>query len=371
MPHPFSNALYYPYIDIRDSDWLKTAALFWDSISTIVPESMAVPYRTHDTERLADAGFLRPLRVNSASQAVVQMEDDLASILSSPEIIQSCFFPKNRACQGVYAEKLSYSVRNKIQEAHRSLMYPEKFSWMVRKEVEDGFDSPYGPYNVDPAFASIYMLALANRLSEENSLAMITDEIPSFSAGDTIRLGNQSNMFAERHSSVHNRYLAQGVLLNCVIESISISRENTIEQILSFKNRHRDELGRFKTEIAELTKEYDDEHKPISILQREIEDLYWNRFRPSYADLKSALSSFGIKWFSNSFIKVSTISASATGVPMALLGMPVETALYAAAGLSVIASATSYVAEKRELLRKNPYSYLLSVNNSSITRQYR
>jgi hypothetical protein len=29
-----SRALYYPTIDIRDEEWLKTAFLFWDEIST-------------------------------------------------------------------------------------------------------------------------------------------------------------------------------------------------------------------------------------------------------------------------------------------------------------------------------------------------
>jgi hypothetical protein len=33
----FTRALFYPTIDIQNEDWLKTAILFWDEISTIVP----------------------------------------------------------------------------------------------------------------------------------------------------------------------------------------------------------------------------------------------------------------------------------------------------------------------------------------------
>ena len=33
----FSKALFYPTIDIHDEEWLKTAYLFWDEISTLVP----------------------------------------------------------------------------------------------------------------------------------------------------------------------------------------------------------------------------------------------------------------------------------------------------------------------------------------------
>lgn len=33
----YTKALYYPTIDIEDSEWMKTAILFWDEINTIVP----------------------------------------------------------------------------------------------------------------------------------------------------------------------------------------------------------------------------------------------------------------------------------------------------------------------------------------------
>lgn len=36
----FTRALYYPTIDITNEQWLKTAILYWDEISTIVPSSI-------------------------------------------------------------------------------------------------------------------------------------------------------------------------------------------------------------------------------------------------------------------------------------------------------------------------------------------
>ena len=36
----FKDALYYPFIEISNEPWLKTACLYWDSISTIVPSKM-------------------------------------------------------------------------------------------------------------------------------------------------------------------------------------------------------------------------------------------------------------------------------------------------------------------------------------------
>ena len=43
------------------------------------------------------------------------------------------------------------------------------------------------------------------------------------------------------------------------------------------------------------------------------------------------------------------------------MNLPIEKAIFAGIGLSVIASVVNYRVEKRELLRNNPYSYLLSI----------
>lgn len=82
MRPAFSNALYYPTIDIQNTDWLKTAILFWDSISTIVPESLRNPYKVRDTQYLSDIGFLRPLYVNSDDKSVIGIEKDILEALN-------------------------------------------------------------------------------------------------------------------------------------------------------------------------------------------------------------------------------------------------------------------------------------------------
>jgi len=59
----FSEALFYPTIDISDEEWLKNAYLFWNGIYTIVPESIAGnAYRNNTSSFLEDEGFLKPIR---------------------------------------------------------------------------------------------------------------------------------------------------------------------------------------------------------------------------------------------------------------------------------------------------------------------
>lgn len=94
MRPAFSNALYYPTIDIQNTDWLKTAILFWDSISTIVPESLRNPYKVRDTQYLSDIGFLRPLYVNSDDKSVIGIEKDILDLLHSPEFAEVIYSPQ-------------------------------------------------------------------------------------------------------------------------------------------------------------------------------------------------------------------------------------------------------------------------------------
>jgi hypothetical protein len=61
MHYPmWAGALYYPYMRVRDENWLKAGALYWGSIRRFKPTS----YRLRDSKvgrQLAEAGFLKSL----------------------------------------------------------------------------------------------------------------------------------------------------------------------------------------------------------------------------------------------------------------------------------------------------------------------
>ena len=80
----FSRALYYPTIDIKNGRWLKSAALFWDSIETIVPESRAnQPYENNTSRALFNNGILRPHIVNPWMDDVARLENDIREFVST------------------------------------------------------------------------------------------------------------------------------------------------------------------------------------------------------------------------------------------------------------------------------------------------
>src|ERR1039458_1548984 len=71
------SVLYYPWIDVDDVGWLKTAVLFWDEIFTLVPEGHEVAYRHPAVRAAADAGILRPLPVRASDPAVASADRTL------------------------------------------------------------------------------------------------------------------------------------------------------------------------------------------------------------------------------------------------------------------------------------------------------
>jgi hypothetical protein len=58
------SVLYYPFMDIPDTGWLRNALLHWDNLYTLVPPELDVPYRSRETRLLADEGIVRRLWID-------------------------------------------------------------------------------------------------------------------------------------------------------------------------------------------------------------------------------------------------------------------------------------------------------------------
>ena len=225
-----------------------------------------------------------------------------------------------------------------------------------------------GWLDVSPEFASFYMTLLANKICDHTSIALLTDDSYSSNLADKVRLDNQiaikGSPFYTRSRNYDEKYinLAQGMLTNLILEGVKIKSHSSLVDVVKFKKNHRDELGLFRTNVSKLTQNISKEEKSFKAVRQNIEDIYNDEFLPSYNNFKKALDGSGIKWVSDNFMKISVISTSATALPMAVLGLALPQALIAGAGVSLITSLISYNEEKKEKLRSNPYSYLLSIN---------
>jgi len=369
MRPAFTRALYYPNIDIENSDWLKTAVLFWDSISTIVPESMRSPYQYRDTEYLADIGFLQPINVHSEDESVVGIENEIIEAIHTPEFYAMLFNSQNT--YGIFNEKMSYRLRHMLEMG----INREKISWELRRRFEDlGENFHHGDmFYFEDSFAYLYMVTLANKICENHSIALVASDSQADNFAKTLRLGNQRPLAFERNyrrifrptrDCSRERHYEQGLMLDLIVNGLRVSPDVPLNDIVAFKERHRDELGAFRTQLGKLVQEIPQD-KPLAATQQIVHDIYTDGFLRDYNELKKALDSSKIKWFADSLVKISAVSASATGIPM-MLGATVPQALLAGAGVSLLASVVSYNVDKAQRLRNNPYSYLLAA-----TREFR
>jgi hypothetical protein len=369
-----NQALYYPWIEIRDEQWLKTSLLYWDELRTIVPESIETPYTTNSTRFLSDEGILRPIRVRSDMEEIEDISDSVLTYLSTNEgarVVATNGY-KNSV---IHEEKLPYKFEQFAD------IHPEKLPIRIRHELRHLFkksDRDGSWLSVDSGFADFYMTLLASKLSERTGSSLVTADSMANDLAVAIHLdaplGQKVGNFFE--SDRHHRYrrrrefdaygprrkrpyaLAEGLLANLAISKINISELTPIQDLITFKNKYSDEFGRFHKAIHDLCKGIDQD-LPIEALQERVSTIYRNDVEPSINALKSALDGKKIKWKAEGLMKLAFMSASSYSA-LAVAGLSAPIALLAGAGISLTATGVLHNIEKRGHLRNEPFAYLLS-----------
>jgi hypothetical protein len=361
----FTSALYYPWIDITDSSWLKTSVLYWDKIRTIVPESLENPYSLREAQELEGNEILTPLRVGSDMEDIEELSEDVVKYLESPEAAQLLLSPDG-SVERLHVDKLPRTVRRLVE------LHPEKLSYEVRNMIENGriWGKRSGDwYEVDEQFAAFYMTLLATRLSGRLGASLLTPSPPSDNLARTVRLDNQpvslGNLYRDRRREYELRgrrrmvpaRLAEGLLVDLVLDRITLDPDTNVTKIIDYKNRYSAELGRLREKIAELAQCGTDD-LPLEELRQRIYDTYVNSVLPAMEEVKKSLSGSGIRWLMENYLKVGLLSTSSTSV-INLLHLSTPHALLVAAGVSVTASGVMYSLERKQALRQNPFAYLL------------
>jgi len=154
--------------------------------------------------------------------------------------------------------------------------------------------------------------------------------------------------------------LAQGTLVDLIFEKIQIDPNTSVKEIIKFREDHVDELGDFRTKIAELTNAISSD-LPENQLYQKVNDVYINEVRPALNKLKDRLKENKIKHATEGFLRVISLSTIPIGFLKYVTGLSVPVALLVDIGISLTACAILYNPTRNEILRQNPYSYLLAM----------
>lgn len=353
----FTKALYYPWIDIENEAWLKNAMLYWEKIHTIVPSSIERPYSTKTAQEFYHEGLLLPFHVESSMRDIEELTDDVLKYLESPEGAEVLMSKEISEYHYIHPYKLSEEIRE-LMEIH-----PDKLPYEIRHRIErSGRTGDW--ISVDSRFADFYMTLLATHLSERIGAGLLTDITANNKLATAVRLDAKLSIpKGRRYRHDMPLSLAQGTLVDMIFERINIAPDTPVRKILEFRTSHADELGRFRSKIAELTETVSAD-MPLDALRQRAEDIYLNEVKPAISSLKKDLTDNKIRWGTENFLKVAFVSTGSTSIPLVLLGLAAPYALLASTGVSLFASAILYNREKTERLRQNPFSYVLTTEKS-------
>lgn len=347
----FTRALYYPWIEITESSWLKNAVLYWEAISTIVPSSVEDPYKTREAMILADEGLLLPIRVDHDSPEVREVSRQARSFFREPEGL-SVVLPSD-------SRGNSWQARQQLEKA---ILYPEKLEHEFLNELlQFGHARNLGNrLEVDRGFANYYMTLLATSLSNERGIALVTDEQKYDTLANKVRTGT-----TEDEEIRFRNHISQGLLAYLVIQSVKIDPDTPINKLLAFRREHQDELGQFRVEVERLSQLFQQEWESITALQQAIEDIHLNNINPAINNLKSSLKSFDIDFILTS-LRNTVFGTSISFVPgwiiepyMGEYSTPI--AVLIGAAFSVTVNLINFRRSRAHMLRDNPYTYLLRV----------
>lgn len=353
----FTKALYYPWIEVRDERWLRSACLYWDKIHTIVPSSISNPYSKKVSSELEDAGVLEPLRVNSRQPEIAALTNDVLTFLDSQEAGELLIGRVPGTSTRIHLDKLPRALHG------LSRIHNEKFSWELRHRFSELCQSDGEWLQMNDVFADYYMTLLANRIAEKKGLGLLTSSFAADRLINSARSGSKvwarEHGFRTPHSANLPRTLVEGTIVDLLIGELAIAPTVSMKTLLAFREKYSDELGRFRAKIGELTSSVPDAPS-FEAARQHAQDLVANEIRPALADLRAALKSNRIKTMTDGLLKVSFLSAAPTSALIAA-GLALPTALLVGAGISLSAATVLHSEEKKKLKRENAFTYLFAL----------
>lgn len=398
----FNKTLYYPWIDIHDDSWVKTAILYWDEIKTIVPSGMGSPYHNEVATILEQENILQPFNVSPLSKEVIEASEIALQYFSTPEGMR--ILTSGNEFSRIHPDKFSYQLRQSLG-MNGGHIHSSKMSYQLMETIGAARVNDDGFVNLDGKFSSYYMSVLANRIAKNNNLSMVADSqiynqfntklsIDGYSPnnGKTFikcpgckvvfdRFTQESikntgvcpecrtNIFYffEDRTDIFKPYRAEprhivdGMLADLVIESIYIPNSVSIDKMLKFRMDHSDELSSFRGALQEITQavlnsgEVDD----IRVLKQKVGVAYKDSVKPKLKALKSQLKDAKVRYILSDF----SISGMASLLSTTMATNIGTAALLAGAGISIGVRSVMYFQE-RDNIRTNPYSYVLSMEKN-------
>jgi len=318
-------ALYYPYIDIADTSLIKTSALYWDKLQTIVPHDIQSPYENPATLDAEREGFLKRRDVMWDDRAVKQAGDEFVDDVKNFSEIRDILSRQtdlNLRESSVYDGKISLVCREKLKEYFRENVRERK-----------------GKYIMPSILAHSYMSRLASVISHNDGTIPLTD-----------------NRFSD--SILESRYLSyerqqgqnQGELAKLALQTIEINPAVPLHDIIRFRNNHRTELSVFRRSIRCISRHVE-QGLDTAARQFAFQELIRDELIPARQEIETKLAENNLHFVAANIV-IMVAGCAGVAISGEWLGQLVNTGILAGAAL------IGDIRRERLTVKNHPLGYL-------------
>ncbi|MEU5260389.1 DUF6236 family protein [Amycolatopsis sp. NPDC021455] len=259
--------LYFPYVHVRDENWLKAVALYWPSVSRLVPDGYVK--RDSPTARaLAGAGFLRDHEPGALVPAA--FDDLLVTMRRNADALESGFSLERAELDWdghTFRDCLPAGESSALGWIHCTKFPPGAVDYLAGRglarvgrdgELDRHCGRPQEWIGLHPALAGAYMTALATQVSGSTYWEPLTDQhdlraaTPNDDVQCAVRLLLGSDSAAAREAAAVEAYVMLAFqyvrpehLEDVPVDTILRCREDLAEELLAFRRHvaaHRKEL---------------------------------------------------------------------------------------------------------------------------------
>ncbi|EHQ29701.1 DUF6236 family protein [Mucilaginibacter paludis] len=335
------NLLYYPSIDIPHKEWLLSALLYADTVSTIVPyTSISDDRMPNDLRELYDQEIYKPVLIEKVltdyQQEFGEFEQRFISATTSEEF--KALSNKKLVDQPgfLFEQKLTMNIKYHLQQEH-----------LIKGQGGLGIAT-------DETVALLYMSFLAQYVAKvtENELVIPSTDLKKYE-----HIG--FNLTKEKMP-------AFAILLDRVLPVPG--PDATLEQVIQFKKDRKDELFQFRkylSAIQEKIRKAETKEQLLEVLIDARESI-----EKGIHDLQKTMKDGGIKSVFTSFeslLKLESPKLFATLTAAGIVSTPVNPVVGVITGAIGIAGGmiSSYMGSKREV-DKADLSYLFKAQKAGI-----
>lgn len=333
------NALYYPYIEFHNDNWLKAMAMYYDNIYRIVPNDVT-PKDSESIKPLIENSSIgtkidpTPYAQEAANLFFEKREDWSAAALCDSDEDDTTMLHTDK-------------IDQKVRDLFCTLGYEETDSWL----------------NIPTELASNYMLFLAREIGKRNQLNLITPEWAPWTATTYFGLNggvDELDLYVSEDERYNDdRFALFSLVVNEIIP-INIS-EIPAGKIAEFRLKRKDEIARFRMALSEVYDELQKLEDPVvrtDCIKAKIDE-----FKKAKDEYQKSADIIQVKrWFGVSFMGIPAPIALGN-----LLNLPTATTI--ALGVTSLAiggifNLKNTEAELRKLQKDNPVSLLVEMRSA-------